>query len=262
MVLRINLLRTSSRAYRERLDQQGIAYTDGYLDETLILDKPCATADLPGFEEGAVAIQDAGAQFAATLIPSQPATPLRILDACAAPGGKFFHHLERHPSAHVTALESQPRRIAAMIAIAERLGHSSDRLINADATTLGWWDRVPFDHILLDAPCSGTGTLRRHPDIKLLREATDIHRHQALQLSLIKNLWQCLRPGGSLLYCTCSLLNEENEHVIKQFVSTQADASVSPLNLPIGKPRGIGWQLLPTDPLTDGFFYARLARAS
>ena len=201
----------------------------------------------------------------------------RLLDACAAPGGKLCHLLERFPDQKITALESNPRRLAHLYSEVERLklavtgkgtesdaipAPSSDRLQirEADATELSWWDREPFGQILLDAPCSGSGTLRRHPDIKILRKPSDLDSYAALQFALLANLWHVLEPGGTLLYCTCSIFAKENDDVIARFMRAQPDAEQRSFELDSGHPTPFGWQLLPTNTDNDGFFYSRLSK--
>jgi 16S rRNA (cytosine967-C5)-methyltransferase len=183
-----------------------------------------------------------------------------MLDACAAPGGKLFHLLESRPDVNATAVEKSPTRMARLRAEAARLGHAPDTIL-ADATHLDWWDGTPFDSVLVDAPCSGSGTLRRHPDIKILRNAADLVGYAQLQLALMTNLWHTLRPGGSLLYCTCSLFTEENDAVVADFLEATGNARVERIELPTGMPRKSGWQLLPTDTRTDGFYFSLISKA-
>lgn len=290
MALRINTARGSTEDYAAALADAGIPFRRriGPLlqdsqpvstgPETLILQAPVPSRELPGYADGLVSIQDAGAQFAAHLLA--PAPGERVLDACAAPGGKLFHLAERFPNARLTALEVSPPRLEQLRREAARLqqplaGHAAAPpqaaqpgagpdpgliLRQADARRLDWWDGAPFDHILLDAPCSGSGTLRRHPDIKILRQAADLAGYAQLQGSLLANLWRVLRPGGTLLYCTCSLFAKENDEVIAAFTASHEDAALVPFTLDTGRPMRCGWQLLPTDVDTDGFYYARLRR--
>lgn len=272
MTLRINARRVDPADYQARLADAGIHGRPPALESsgavptatapgpaTWVLEAPTPAALLPGFEEGLVAVQDAGAQFAAPLLA--PAPGQRVLDACAAPGGKLFHLLEHCPGAELTAVEQNPERLEHLLTEARRLGHQGFTAVAGDATRLDWWDGQPFQRILLDAPCSGTGTLRRHPDIKVLRGASDVARHQELQHRLLANLWHVLEPGGSLLYCTCSVLAEENDDVIGSFLARQADARLDPVRLASGAATRHGWQLLPTNPDTDGFYYALLRKA-
>lgn len=270
MGLRINLARVAPQAYVERLAAAGHPSRapaasisgDGLPPgpETRILEAPCPAETLPGHGEGLVAVQDAGAQYAALLVA--PEAGERVLDACAAPGGKLFHLFERCPQARLTALEVSHRRRAHVEQEAARLGHRNIEVLEADAATLAWWDGVGYQRVLLDAPCSGTGTLRRHPDIKVLRRAEDVAGWVALQRRLLSNLWRVLEPGGTLVYCTCSILAAENDGVISSFLADRPDAVLEPLRLATGRATRHGWQLLPTDPDTDGFYYARMTKAS
>jgi 16S rRNA (cytosine967-C5)-methyltransferase len=257
MCVRINRRLVATDGYRQRLADSGIAFSGGFQDEFIILTAAMPTARLPGFGDGLAAIQDAGAGFAADILA--PERGSRVLDACAAPGGKLFHLLERFPDATTLAIDSSTARLERLEAEAARLHHN----VNArqgDATELTWWDGQPFDRVLLDAPCSGSGTLRRHPDIRLLRAASDLDDYARLQGRLLTNLWQTLRPGGNLLYCTCSLFAEENDEVIGAFLKAADDAEARPLSLATGVARAHGWQLLPTDSRTDGFYYALLTK--
>ncbi len=265
MTLRVNRNKITRDAFTEALQRADIAHTcnvDFVEAVTLVSPQPAET--VPGFEEGWFAVQDLGAQMAAYLL-LKPAIdgPIRLLDACAAPGGKAMHCLERAETLDLEiselAIDSSPARIESTRTIAERLGHQINLTV-ADASTEAWWDGHPFTHILLDAPCSGSGTVRRHPDIPILFSRTDLLAHSALQLELVNNLWRTLAPGGTLLYCTCSIFAQENDQVVSNFVSNQTDAIVTPIALPRGQKTDYGWQLLPTDTQTDGFYYALLAK--
>lgn len=272
MALRVNQARIAPAEYRARLTAAGLAARapgpaaaadpaeTGLGPESLMLEEPVKVADLPGYREGLVSVQDAGAQFAAALL--EPGAGERVLDACTAPGGKLFHLLERYPAASYTALEFSPGRLQHVLDEAARLGHRTFAAREADAATLDWWDGVPFRHVLVDAPCSGTGTLRRHPDIKVLRRESDLAEAAALQRRLLANLWRVLEPGGTLLYCTCSILGAENDEVIDTVLHEQPDARIVGLRLSSGRATRHGWQLLPTDPDTDGFYYARMTKAA
>lgn len=273
MSLRVNLLRADSADCRQALDQDGIVAHPGWLPEHLILEQPVPTRQLPGHAEGYLSVQDGGALFAAELIIASLAGADRsspaILDACAAPGGKLFHLAERLPEASLTGVEISAERLAHMRDEASRLGHDDIRLLKGDATGNDWLPAADtvFDVILLDAPCSGSGTLRRHPDIKLLRQPEDLTAYARQQSRLLDNLWQRLTPGGTLLYCTCSLFAEENDQVIAAFLAEHADASIEPLTLPLGMATRHGWQLLPLpagdsvpNRTVDGFYFARMTR--
>ncbi len=213
---------------------------------------------LPGFAQGTVSVQDAGAQLAAPLLDPQPGEA--ILDACAAPGGKTLHLASLCPAARITAVDRDARRLARLeenLARAHPSGSVTVLPLDLAAGTLSG----RFDRILLDAPCSASGVIRRHPDIKLLRTPADMAALTAMQRTLLDRLWQNLAPGGRLLYATCSVLPEENEEQIAAFLARTADAQEEPVELPWGLPRPHGWQLLPIHEDTDGFYYARLRKA-
>lgn len=262
MALRVNTQRSSAAKLTEALRAAGHEARAGHLAETLMLDEPTAVLELPGHSAGHFSVQDAGAQLANACWDKSTSSTTHFLDACAAPGGKLHHALEYLQPERFLALEWQPARLAALQLEAERLGHkqrAGDYRLG-DATNLEWWDGVKFDRILLDAPCSGTGTLRRHPDIKL--HPADLEAQASKQLALLTNLWQTLQDGGELLYCTCSLLRDENDSILAQFIQQQPDAVISRFELPTGAATEYGWQLTPLDPATDGFYYARLQRGS
>jgi 16S rRNA (cytosine967-C5)-methyltransferase len=256
--LRVNANRISTAELAALLTERGIASKPGLVSGQLLLEEPISADQLPGFSEGLVTIQDAGAGFAPQLLALQPGQ--RLLATCAAPGGKLFHLLEVTPAlGHAVAVESSPARAQHLRDESARLGHSPC-IIEADARDLAWWDGNLFDAILVDAPCSGSGTLRRHPEMKLLRTAEDIEGYQVLQTALLESAWRTLRPGASLLYCTCSMFFAENDHVIGAFLAHTQDARNRPIVLPTGIATQHGWQLLPTDPRTVGFYYALLTK--
>ncbi|MFB4203301.1 Ribosomal RNA small subunit methyltransferase B [wastewater metagenome] len=255
MTLRVNRRRTTREAYAARLVAAGItARPLQGLAEALVLDAPVAVNALPGFAEGEVSVQDGAAQFAAGLLA--PAAGDRVLDACAAPGGKTAHLLERGEDLSVLALDSDAGRLERVGGTLARLGLTA-RLCAGDAShPETWWDGGRFQRILLDAPCSGTGVIRRHPDIKWLRRAADIPRLAGTQAALLRALWPLLAPGGRLVYATCSLLHAENEAVASAFAAGTADARVVAPGLPAGRATGVGHQLLPGEGGMDGFYYA------
>ena len=286
--LRINRRKIRPADYRRRLDAARIPYApcmDFGLPEALILPTPQPAATLPGFAAGQVAVQDVGAQLATLplrwrLAAKQqamagcreapaggqeagakgPATGLRLLDACAAPGGKLFSLMEADMGLRITALDKSPKRLAVLKTLAARLGHRGFECREGDASTLDWWDGSPFHAVLLDAPCSGTGTLRRHPDIKATRTEADISAQARRQGALLANLWRTLGQGGVLLYCTCSLLDEENDQVVAAFAAARDDARLAQPSLATGRPTSCGWQLLPLEPATDGFYIALIEK--
>jgi 16S rRNA (cytosine967-C5)-methyltransferase len=185
-----------------------------------------------------------------------------VLDCCAAPGGKTCHILERTPSIHsMVAIDIEENRLARVQENLTRL-HLSAQVITADAAKNNWWDGEQFDRILLDAPCSGTGVIRRHPDIKWLRKADDITQLVSLQKQILANIWSLLKPGGTLLYATCSVLPEENSQQIQDFILEHDDAELIPLDAPPlnTNQAQMGWQLLPDANNMDGFYYAKLLK--
>lgn len=261
MTLRVNLGKTSREDYLQALASAGIgALATHGGDAGIQLAEAVAVAHLPGFSEGVASVQDEAAQLAATLLGLAPGQ--RVLDACCAPGGKTGHILEHEPGlAELVAVDSDAVRIARVRDNLQRLGLTAT-LKTADARhTQNWWDGEPFARILLDAPCSGTGVIRRHPDIKLLRSAADIPRLAALQLELLRSLWPLLAPGGKLLYATCSVLPTENDEVVARFAAAQDDVNILPVATSAGHASACGRQLLPQVDGHDGFYYALLAKS-
>ena len=259
--LRVNGLRTSRENYLEDLQQAGIPAQQCDLAPTAIqvLD-PVDVTRLPGFDDGHVSVQDAGAQLAATLLDPQPGHS--VLDACAAPGGKTAHICELQPAiAEITAVDIDEIRL-------ERLRDTLSRLkldatvTRADAArTDTWWDGRLFDRILLDAPCSATGVIRRHPDIKRLKSPEQVPALQTSQTELLAALWPLLRPGGRLIYSTCSLLHDENDRVMETFLDNHPSANLETIREEWGIATARGRQLLPCLDNTDGFYYAVLTKA-
>jgi 16S rRNA (cytosine967-C5)-methyltransferase len=241
---------------------------DPVCPDGLRLDAAVPVAALPGFDAGVVSVQDGSAQLVADALA--PAAGARVLDACAAPGGKAAHLLERDRALRLLALDSDPRRLERVRATLARLalGSADVRLRAADATDVAaWWDGTPFDSILLDAPCSATGVVRRQPDILLHRRASDIDALEALQARLLDALWPTLAPGGTLLYATCSILRRENDAQVAGFLARTPGATLQPLDDRFGHPvpiagHGSVRQRLPGEHGMDGFFYARLSRAA
>ena len=211
---------------------------------------------LPGFQLGWVSIQDGAAQQAALLLACQPDD--NVLDCCAAPGGKTCHILEYSPKIKsMTAIDIEASRLERVEENLQRLNLQA-HVIAADAATPGkWWNGELFDRILLDAPCSGTGVIRRHPDIKWLRKSQDIAVLTELQQDILKNIWSLLKPGGTLLYATCSILPEENSEQVLRFVKENADAEHIAITDQVND---IGWQILPNNNSMDGFYYAKLIK--
>ncbi|MBB1489348.1 16S rRNA (cytosine(967)-C(5))-methyltransferase RsmB [Oceanospirillum sediminis] len=259
MILRVNRSQSSRDDYLALLQDQGLdAFACDYAPDGIRLSKATDVTRLPGFEQGMVSVQDEAAQLSADLLQLQPGQ--RVLDACAAPGGKTAHMLEREPSLSVVAVDSEANRLQRVEENFQRLGLSAE-LHCSDITQLdNWWDGQLFDRILLDAPCSATGVIRRHPDIKWLRRKTDIAALAELQQSMLQLLWKTLKPGGIMVYATCSVLAIENTRNIQQFV-TKSDASlIGPVNAEFGIETGSGQQLFPQPDGHDGFFYAVLQK--
>ena len=258
--LRVNRLQSEQDDYRQRLAALGKTSERSALSQTaLTLADPVEPATLPGFAEGWVSVQDAAAQLAAPLLEVQPG--MRVLDACAAPGGKTGHLLESVPDIDLTALDQDANRLARVRDNLQRLRLTA-RLIVGDARCPDdWWDGVPYDRILLDAPCSGTGVIRCHPDIKLLRRTGDLAALAGQQRALLESLWPLLKPGGRLLYATCSVLQQENAAVIAHCLATHADAGEPPIAADWGRALAHGRQLLPGEYGADGFYYAVLSKA-
>lgn len=259
MTLRVNRLQGERAAYLERLATAGIEAAPGPGDWDVCLAQPCPVEQLPDFATGAASVQDSAAQFAAPLLDPQPGQ--RVLDACAAPGGKTAHLLEwAGGELALTALDVSAGRLRRVDENLERLGLRGQTQRADAAEVESWWDGQPFDRILLDAPCSGSGVIRRHPDIKLLRRADDIVALAATQARLLDALWPLLGEGGQLLYATCSVLRDENARQVEAFVARTADARVLAVDLPLGEAGPHGRQLFPGEGGADGFFYALLAR--
>lgn len=260
--LRVNASRTSTTDYRARLSADGIAATESsVLSGALRLEQALDVHELPGFADGLVSVQDAGAQLAAALLDAQGGQ--RVLDACSAPGGKTAHILEGSGNAELVALDIDAQRLERVRENLDRLGLEA-QLLCADAADIdGWWDRQPFDRVLLDVPCTATGVIRRHPDIKLLRRDSDIGPLVERQRDLLSALWRVLKPGGILLYASCSVLDEENSGVLDGFIRTRTDAKVSNNTgeaCPWGVVCPIGRQILPGQDGMDGSYYTSLEK--
>jgi 16S rRNA (cytosine967-C5)-methyltransferase len=263
-VLRVDLSRKSREAYLAELAGAGIAASAvEWAPAALRVDRPLGVEALPGFREGSVSVQDSGAQLAAPLLDAKPG--MRVLDACAAPGGKTGHLLEHTPDlGELVAIDVDPDRVARIEDNLQRLGRKAT-VRAADVREAG--DLGLFDRILLDVPCSSTGVIRRHPDIKLLRRASDIPGFVAIQEQILRAALGMLAPGGRLLYCTCSLLPEENEQVIEGVLRT-GPARVAPLPTGFSPPPGclvksVGIQLVPGSRAgSDGFYYACLEKTT
>jgi 16S rRNA (cytosine967-C5)-methyltransferase len=259
MVLRVNQQRSTRTDYLDQLAKQNIDAKPGLLVESsIILDSPCHVSELPGFSDGVVSVQDEASQIAANLLCTNESD--KVLDACAAPGGKTCHLLEMNPTLQLTANDKSEDRLLIIDENLKRLNLdcklSAFDLLEFTGTT--------FSKILLDAPCSATGIIRRHPDIKMLRKNTDIAKLCAMQARLLTAAWGLLEKGGEMLYSTCSILPEENEDMVREFINQRDDVEVLPIPiqtvLGAGIKLPIGLQLLPTVGSHDGFYYAHLRR--
>ena len=259
MSLRVNLSRISRQRYLDQLQRQGIAAGPiPTAPSGLVLELPMNTAELPGFQGGLVSVQDGGAQLAAGLMDLQPGH--EVLDACAAPGGKSCHMLESTAGIKLTAVDQNAARLEQLHENFARLRLSAEVYVGDASAPAGPWTGCRYDRILLDLPCSATGVIRRHPDIKLLRRAQDIGRLASRQQEILTAIWPLLKAGGMLLYATCSLLPEENELQLRRFLQNVQDAEVVPIDADWGLPRDIGRQTLPGRDTMDGFYYARLKK--
>ena len=257
--LRVNRAKGTRDAYAMRLQAVDIATAkDATLADALRIDAPVAVAALPGFDEGDASVQDGAAQLVADALSL--AAGMRVLDACAAPGGKTAHLLEREPSLRLLALDVDARRLNRVRETLSRTHGVADFRVADASDVSAWWDGEPFDAVLLDAPCSATGIVRRQPDVLLHRTADDIVALAALQARLLDALWKTVKPGGVLLYATCSILNDENEHQVAAFLSRTPDARADLLDASYGHAAGPGRQRLPGEQGMDGFFYARLLK--
>ena len=262
MTLRVNQMRQNTHAYADLLSAQGImSQPVKAVQSALCLSQAVGVEKLPGFEQGCVSVQDAGAQLAADILSVQAGE--RVLDACAAPGGKTCHLLESQPAAgEIVALDIDSNRLQQIQENLDRLQLQAT-LLEADAAdTESWWDGKYFDRILLDAPCSASGVIRRHPDIKVLRRAADIEQLAKQQKRLLDALWLLLSPGGMLLYVTCSILQRENTDQMKRFILSHPDCKEVKIDREWGHALAVGRQILPGEDLMDGFYYACLVKKS
>ncbi|MEX1080725.1 MAG: 16S rRNA (cytosine(967)-C(5))-methyltransferase RsmB [Halofilum sp. (in: g-proteobacteria)] len=258
MTLRVNETHVTRGAYLERLRAAGIGARETQWSPVgLTLEEPVAVDRLPGFAAGDVSVQDEAAQLSVPLLA--PVGDCRVLDACAAPGGKTAHLAEwSPPPAAIVAVESDPERAQRLDSGLRRLGVAAE-IVVADAAAPGdWRQRGPFERILLDVPCSGSGVVRRHPDIKLLRRSDDIDAFVAQQQRLLDGVWPLLAPGGMLLYTTCSILRRENEAQISAFLQRHSGARAAAPAVSWGRVAGDGRQVLPGESGMDGFYYACL----
>ncbi|MGD8573548.1 MAG: 16S rRNA (cytosine(967)-C(5))-methyltransferase RsmB [Gammaproteobacteria bacterium] len=260
MALRVNLDRQDRETCLRRFADAGLeAHPHPWTDTAVMLDPPAPVDRLPGFAEGEVSVQDVSPQLAAGLLDPQAGE--RVLDACAAPGGKTVHLLERAGGGvELFALDVDPGRLARVAENLDRGGYRATLAAGDARRPDAWWDGRPFQRILLDAPCSATGVIRRHPDIKLLRREADIASLAEIQLEMLEALWPLLAPGGRLVYCTCSVLRRENTAVIERFLERRPAAMVHTIGGPWGRADGPGRQILTGEEGADGFYYACLIK--
>ena len=259
MTLRVNTSHIERENYLKLLEENKIAATIAqHSPDAIYLEKPVPVNTLPLFSEGKVSIQDEAAQLAAILLNPQKGE--RILDACAAPGGKTIHLLERENDIDLLALDIEDKRLERVQENLDRTQLSAQLLAANAFEPDKWWDKKPFDRILLVAPCSASGVIRRHPDIKLLRRQDDIPKLVQDQAQILAALWPLLKSGGMLLYATCSVLAEENTLQIQHFLQENADAELQPIKSDWGQQQIAGTQILPGEDGMDGFFYALIQK--
>jgi len=259
MVLRVNSTRCTRTEYLRWCQQHALVATASTRSPWgVVLGEWVSVSQLPGFHNGQVSVQDDGAQLAGLALDLSP--HLLVLDVCAAPGGKATHILELEPTTKLVALDVDSTRARRIDDNLRRLGQDATVVIGDARFNDAWWDGERFDRILLDVPCSGTGVVRRHPDIKHRRRHSDIRQFCALQQQLLEAAWKLLRSNGKLVYVTCSILPVENEMQIAGFIAAHSDAREDELSPLFGEQRSLGRQLLPGVHNTDGFYYARVSR--
>ena len=255
LTLRVNVRATDVEACLAGLEAAGIA-AQPLGGPAVILERPIPVERIPGFAEGKVSVQDAAAQYAAAILDAPAGA--RVLDACAAPGGKTAHILER-ADVDLLALDDDPARLERVRSNLTRLNLAARLACGDAAHPAAWWDETPYSHILADVPCSASGVVRRHPDIKWLRRQSDVDAFALRQREILEALWQTLAAGGKLLYATCSVFHEENAAQIERFLERHRDALRLPLPGPHTNAQELAGQILP-DAHHDGFFYALLQK--
>ncbi|WP_168390870.1 16S rRNA (cytosine(967)-C(5))-methyltransferase RsmB [Acinetobacter indicus] len=260
LTLRVNQRKISREAYLNKLLGAGIQARPGERsDVAIILEQAVQIPELPGFDAGWFSVQDEHAQLCAQLLPDL--NDKVVIDACAAPGGKTAHILEKFSPATLVALDQDPKRLLRVTENLERLQLTDTQqveILAADATR--WTATEPVDCIVLDAPCSAIGVMRRHPDIRLLRQSADIQQTVELQQQILEQMWSQLKVGGTLLYITCSILKAENEQQMQQFFTHHADAKEIKIATDYGVEQQYGRQLLPEAGRGDGFYYCRIEK--
>lgn len=259
MILRVNMQKSTVADYQRLLGEKQIAsQLLPQCPQGLLLEKACDISELPHFAEGWVSVQDGAAQLVAPLLKLE--SGMQVLDACSAPGGKTAHLLEIQPDLNLIALDIDAQRLLRVNETLTRLGLNAETWAADAANIDSWWQGRAFDRILIDAPCSGSGVIRRHPDIKLLRRPDDIDALIVRQKQLLDNLWPLLKPDGIMVYTTCSVFDRENAGQIHAFLQRHTDASlIDAFQAPARKAQ-CGYQRLPGDDAFDGFFYACLRR--
>ncbi|MDO6459989.1 16S rRNA (cytosine(967)-C(5))-methyltransferase RsmB [Granulosicoccaceae sp. 1_MG-2023] len=261
MTLRVNRAQCSRDDYLAQLQEAGLAAeAHPLVPGAVVLAHPAPVGSLPGFAQGLCSVQDAGAQLAAQILA--PRDGDRVLDACAAPGGKSCHLLEIAPQAQLLALDNDESRCQRIHENLDRIGLQAQVRCADAAQPEQWWDGQLFDRILLDVPCSALGVIRRHPDIRHLRKAADLPALAVLQQQILQAAWRTLKPGGRLLYATCSVTRQENSAQVGQFLQSHADARRITIEADWGVADGAGRQILPGQAGMDGFFYALLEKAT
>lgn len=259
MFLRVNTSKTSRDDYIKALQSAEIECSPcDFSSKGVRLHTACDVQKLPFFEDGHVSVQDEAAQLSTPLLDLAP--EMRVLDACSAPGGKTCAMLEAEPTLKVVALDQDANRLKRVTENLDRLGLTAETRAAQAENLERWYEGEPFDRVLLDAPCSATGVIRRHPDIKLLREPADLKNLAELQLELLASLWKTLKVGGKLVYATCSIFPQENARIVERFLASQQDAQLVPIESDWGVDTGFGKQLFPDTNAHDGFFYAVLSK--
>ena len=258
--LRVNQRLSNVLDYQQRLSEQGIIAMDSTLSvDALKLKQGMDVRSLPGFADGVVSVQDCGAQLAAQLLNVEKGQS--VLDLCAAPGGKTCHLLEKNPQLkRLVAVEIDESRMQRVRENLERIKLHAELLVADASDYKRWWDGEQFDRILIDAPCSASGVIRRHPDIKSLRRESDIATLVKLQACILVSAWDMLAEGGELLYVTCSVFRDENQNQITSFISSSSDAIEVPIDEPWGVACEYGRQLFPGENDADGFYFCRLKK--
>lgn len=258
MVLRVNTRDISVSDYLQQLRAEGIvAHAHEIVDTAVVLDKATHVGRLPGFAQGLVSVQDAAAQLAVPLLDVQ--VTHRVLDACAAPGGKLAHLLQQSKPGYLAALDNSESRMTHVAALFKRIHVSAETIVGDAASPSEWWDGQLYDRILLDVPCSASGVIRRHPDIKHLRSAKALQTAVKRQQRILQAVWPLVKLGGRVVYVTCSVFRDENDHQIMRFLQCHADARVLPVSQPWGH-GAVGRQIFPGENDMDGFYYAVLER--